>query len=195
MVWSNCNIQQWSCEIHPRVLTMNINVLSLSVLAGKKGHGPQFHKGTRGLLFIYTFIIDFTCGLMCILHILEISRDCFDFRNPQMSVMWCDLVCFCVCVCFSMPSHGAGTWSICSLRVMTALNSLFRATSAGSWQQATGRTTACPRRRGRSSTELSGKEKLLLASNPFFFLKDLYIFHLHISSKKLPSDLSFFLCT
>ncbi len=66
---------------------MNINVLSLSVLARKEGHGPQFHKGTKGLLFISTFTVDFTCGLMCICHILEIKKVCFDYKNLQMSVI------------------------------------------------------------------------------------------------------------
>lgn len=66
---------------------MNINVLSLSVLAREKRHGPQFHKGMRGRLFISAFIIELTCSLMCISHISEIRRDRFDNRNLQMSSM------------------------------------------------------------------------------------------------------------
>lgn len=98
--------------------------------------------------------------------------------------LWCDWVCF--CVCFSIPSHGAGTWSICSLRVMMALNSLFRATSAGSWQQAMGRATAGPRSRRRRSTQWRGEATtciLYIFFCLFFFLKDLYIVHLLISFK------------
>lgn len=32
---------------------MNINVLSLSVLAREKGHGPQFHRGNLSLFFLF----------------------------------------------------------------------------------------------------------------------------------------------
>lgn len=115
-------------------------------------------KVQRGLLFIPAFITDFTCSLICV-WVWEIAL-------IQIEIFRCLLMWLAVFlpVCFSIPSHGAGTWSICSPRVMTALNSLFRATSAGSWQQATGGVTAGPRSRHRRLTQWRGE-----ATNPNFF--------------------------
>lgn len=159
------------------------------MLAWEKGHGPQFHKGTRALLFfslLHTLIV--LHSLMCIRHISEIKGDRFDHRNLLMSWMWLSVFLTSVCVCFRIPSRGAGTWSFWSVRVMTALSSLSRATSGGSSCRRTrGRATAGPHSRGRCSTPWGRKPPL--GSYPFLKTKNLYIYHFS------PSDFSVFLCT
>lgn len=87
---------------------MNFNDLFLSVLARKKGPGPELHRGTAALF----------------------SRLCLN-HDYQWSAVYL------LPVCFRIPSPGTGTKIICSRRASTASKSLFRATSTGIRKQTT----------------------------------------------------------
>lgn len=84
-----------------------------------------------------------------------------------MKVFWCPRSVS-VCVCFSTPNRGAGTWSICSLKASTALNCFFRAASVSSRHLETGKTTKSPHHWGRGSTPEKEQPLYVL---PFFVLK------------------------